>query len=219
MIRLNKTANAANTSRVKDSGMTLTELLISMGIFTTVIALFMGAVVFMTHNTARASAVSDSGDEVRRAFQRLDREVRYASAINWPGTGSGGTWYVEYLMSDVEAGEAEQCVQWRVTRDTHELQRRDWDRDTSAVSAWVTVASDVRNDPVLGDPEPFILRPANPQYDNQRLEIDLRIRPNESTDSAGAGLEAIFVARNTGAVTTTNSPSNPPVCLQGVGRP
>ena len=67
-----------------ESGMTLVELLVAMGIFSLVLAVFGAGVVSMTKSTARVSATSDVTNEARRAFSLLDKQVRYATAINSP---------------------------------------------------------------------------------------------------------------------------------------
>lgn len=204
--------------------MTLVELIVAMGIFTVVIAVFMAGIVVMTKNTARAQAVADAGDEVRRVFQRLDKEVRYASAINRPGTGSSGAYYVEYLVSAVEAGDQPTCTQWRYVPSSGTLQRRSWPNATSSVSpsAWSTLASRVRND--LATQKPFQFTPAGSINASQQLRVFLDVGP--ASGGTGAQLDSQFVARNTDTSTTTNADidnngaSDTPVCQQsGTGRP
>ena len=73
--------------RRDDSGMSLVELIVAMGIFSIVIAIFMAGIVTMTRNTVRVQVTSDASESVRRVFQRLDKQVRYADAINLPGSG------------------------------------------------------------------------------------------------------------------------------------
>ncbi|MEP7763983.1 type II secretion system protein [Sanguibacter sp. 25GB23B1] len=211
-----------------DTGMTLVELIVAMGIFTVVIAVFMAGIVVMTKNTARAQAVADAGDEVRRVFQRLDREVRYASAINRPGTGSSGAYYVEYLVSAVEAGKQPMCTQWRYVPATGTIERRTWANVTSGASpsAWSTLANRVRND--LATQKPFEFTPAGSINASQQLRVFLDVGPGAGGPDArkGAQLDSQFVARNTDTSTTTNADidnngaSDTPVCQQsGTGRP
>ncbi len=203
--------------------MTLVELIVAMGIFTVVIAVFMSGVVVMTKDTARAQSVADAGDEVRRVFQRLDKEVRYASAINMPGTGTSGAYYVEYLMTAVEAGTQPTCIQWRYVPSSGTVQRRSWANVTAGVapSAWSTLASRVRNK--LPAERPFVFTKAGSVNTNQQLRVFLDVGPGTNK---GAQLDSQFVARNTDTSTTTNADvdnngaSDSPVCQQpGTGRP
>src|SRR5690554_5723000 len=91
------TTRLRRVTRGGDVGMTLTELIVAMGIFMAVLAVFGAAIVTMSQTTVRAQATSDSTSQVRTVFQRMDKEVRYASEINMPGA-AGGDLYVEYLV-------------------------------------------------------------------------------------------------------------------------
>ena len=201
--------------------MTLVELIVSMGIFVIVIAVFMSGLVVMTHNTARAQSVADSGDGVRMAFQRFDKEVRYAAAINQPGFGTDGAYYVEYLTTAVAAGTPPKCTQWRVVSATRVLQRRTWNNTNPAnPSAWLTVADNVRNDLSDAGQLPFQFTPAGVVRLSQSLRVFLDVGNGPPGPDAlkGAQLDAEFVARNTDGTTPTNSASNTKVCLTGMGR-
>lgn len=186
-----------------DEGVTLVELIVALGVFTTVIVVFLAGIVTMTSNTARAVSVSDSGSVARTVFQRLDKEVRYASSINRPGKGGSGAQYVEYLIQVVEGGKDARCIQWRVTTNG-ELQRREA-AGTAGTSpgAWLTYTDDVRNDLNVPAQLPFTFSRADSTYANQRLAVNLDIRP--STNHAGAGLTAELVARNTSSSSTSNA--------------
>lgn len=204
-----------------EDGMTLVELIVAMGIFVIVIAVFMSGIVVMTQNTARAQAVADSGDGVRVAFQRLDKEVRYAAAINQPGFGSDGAYYVEYLTTAVAAGAPPVCTQWRVVPSTRVLQRRTWNNTTPVnASQWLTVTDNVRNDLSVSSQLPFVFTPAGVVRLNQSLRVLLDVGNGPPGPDAlkGAQLDAEFVARNTDGTTPTNSASNTKVCLTGMGR-
>ncbi|PFG35645.1 hypothetical protein ATL41_0340 [Flavimobilis soli] len=186
-----------------DSGVTLTELLVALGVFTAVIAVFMAGVVTMTKNTARAVSVSDTGSVVRTVFQRMDKEVRYASSINRPGKGPSGAYYVEYLIQVVEGGKPQRCIQWRVTAD-RKLQRREATGPSgSGATGWYTFSDGVRNDLNVPAQLPFRFSPADNVYANQRLKVVLEVAPNAS--QTGSGLETEFVARNTSSSSTTNA--------------
>ena len=204
-----------------DAGMTLVELIVAMGIFTIVIAVFMSGIVVMTRDTARAQAVADSGDGVRLAFQRFDKEVRYAAAINRPGFGSDGAYYVEYLTTAVEVGTPPICTQWRVVPGAKVLQRRSWNNTSPAnATRWLTVTDNVRNDLSVTSQLPFVFTPAGTVRLNQSLQVFLDVGNGAAGTDAlkGAQLEAEFVARNTDGTTPTNSTTETTVCLTEMGR-
>lgn len=212
-----------------DAGMSLVELLVSMGIFTVIVSIFMAGVVVMTRNTTRAQAVGDSGDTVRKVYQRLDRDVRYAAAINRPGAGATGTYYVEYLITAVDAGLKPLCTQWRYTAATRKLEVRTWrDVATPAPTAWRTMATNVRNDLSVAATRPFEFTKADATFRKQQLRVYLDVSPGATgqAERKGAQLDSTFVARNSSEQSQSNadvfpSPdglSDTPVC-PGPGRP
>lgn len=208
--------------------MSLVELLVSMGIFMTIVSVFMAGVVIMTKNTTRAQAVGDSGDAVRKVFQRLDKDVRYAAAINRPGAGAAGTYYVEYLTTAVDTGLKPLCTQWRYTASTRKLEVRTW--RTIAVptpTAWRTMATNVRNDLTVVAQRPFEFTAAGAMFRKQQLRVYLDVSPGATGATArkGAQLDSVFVARNSSELSQSNADAAPadglsdtPVC-PGPGRP
>jgi len=201
--------------------MTLIELLVAMGIFVTVIAVFMSAIVVMTKNTTRAAAVSDATLSARKVLDRFDKQVRYSTAINRPGPGlTTGTFYVEYMMPSQMAGATPVCVQWRYSSTLHTMDRRTWtDSPTPVPSAWGTVATGVRND--LATNPPFAFKRAGAPTVHQELTVTLDIGQGALP---GAKVGSAYLARNTSVDTVTNLPnalgqSATTVCQTGVGRP
>lgn len=216
--------SATESSPVSDRGMTLVELIVAMGIFTVIIAVFMSGVVIMTRDTARGQAVSDAGTEVNRVFQRLDQDVRYASAINLPWFGVDGSFYVEYLITAVNGGEKPLCTQWRYVPATSGtegiLESRTWrDVATPAPTGWVRAATGVRNNLAVPAERPFKVTVTL----KQQMHVILDVGPGTGGPGArkGAGLDAEFVARNTTDQTATRNDKNgdnvsdTPVCQSG----
>lgn len=198
-----------------DAGMTLVELLVAMGIFVTVIAVFMGGIVMMTKTTARSAAVSDATSIARNVLNRFDKQVRYSTSINRPGVGSDGSVYVEYLIPSQTDGGTPVCVQWRFNPALHKIDMRSWTNTTSTTpvpSDWVNLATNVRN--AATDP-PFVFTPASTTQLHQQLVVSLDIGTGTAP---GAKVASTYVARNS----STNSVSNDgtkSVCQNGVGRP
>lgn len=206
-----------------ESGTTLIEMLVAMGIFTIVVTVFMGGLVGMTQSTARSQSVSDSADAVRKAFQRMDKQVRYASAINRPGAGASGARYVEFRTTAVPAGKSPFCTQWRYDPTTAQLQVRTWDDVPSApVSAWSTIVTSARNDLTLTDNLPFAFTPADATYTRQSLTVTLDVGYGTQ---AGSQMSSTFVARNSSSESLSNTDSEPdgdsdtPVCTLSSSRP
>lgn len=201
-----------------DAGMTLTELIVAMGIFIAVLSVFMAAVVSMSQTTVRAQVTSDKTSQIRTTFQRFDKEIRYASEINLPAT-SGGDYYVEYLVPVSTANSEPLCVQWRLATSEMELQRRTWHPDhPDNVTDWATMITDLRNDLSDPDQEPFTFSPAggvgDKVYTRQRLDVYVDTGLGDAGDGRGGQLDVSFVALNSSQASVTNAGTST-VCLEG----
>jgi len=217
-------AASGDDRRGDDRGLTVVELVVSMGIFAAVIVVFMSAVASMSTTTVRTQVASDATSALRTVYQRLDKEVRFASEINPPAT-VGGDYYVEYLVPESTGTGDPLCVQWRVDSSEAELQRRTWTPgDASSVSGWSTMVTDLRNDLSDPDQEPFVRHAAGIDggvvYLRQSLAVYLDTGLGEERDSEGGQLDVTFVANNTSTSSVTNGSTGDTVCLVGgVQRP
>lgn len=200
-----------------DGGFTLVELLAAMTVFTIVLVMVGAAMRDMTDSTVRVSNTGQSITEVARVYNRFDKQVPYAAAINDPGVVAGSRHYVEF-RTDVQAGGlAPACWQYRLDTATGLLQVRSAPSSTpAAVSPWSTLATDMgvvpqQVDPVTGaltQPPPFALSRKGTDFDRQRLTVALQTqRPR----AAAQGLRTTWVARN-----SVNSITEEPA-LSGVG--
>lgn len=208
-----------------DDGMTLVELLVAMGIFTVLVTVVMGGVVTMSRSTVRSEATATASEDLRNAFQRLDRQVRYAEAVNFPGTGSAGRQYVEFRVgATVSATGKATCTQWRWDPTSGTLERRSWeDRAGVTIPAFAAVVSNVQA-PVAGDVDPYPFQLLKATNDNPRQRLAVRLRAGDPTFAHVVEQQTVFVARNSSTNSLTNSDtitpgvSDIPVCMGG-GRP
>lgn len=193
-----------------DAGMTLVETLVAMGIFTVVLAVFMAAVVSMTSSTSRVNATADAGDGVRAVFLRLDRQVRYADAINQPVSSARGSWYVEFRTSQRAGGAPTTCTQWRYDPTARVMQFRTWPDGQVPADAFQTVTTRVL--PVDASGSPFSVATADADHLNQKLTVSVTSGSGSGTSAGRASMTTSFVARNS----SVQSPSNTgtPVCPQ-----
>ncbi|GAB2578392.1 hypothetical protein Aab01nite_09700 [Paractinoplanes abujensis] len=81
-----------------DSGVTLVELLVGMGLLSVVLVVAMGGLVEIYSNVNRVDTTANARDQLTNSFRRLDKELRYANWVSTPGL-VGGTWYLEYATS------------------------------------------------------------------------------------------------------------------------
>jgi len=206
----------------KDSGISIMELTISMLIFSFILVVFMGAIVSMVKATSRNQVVSDTSTQLRTVYQRFDKEVRYASDINSPGT-SGGNIYVEYWIPASAATGESTCVQWRYVTSSKELQRRSWlQGDPDSVTPWITTVTRLRNDLSQPSQQPFTVNRAGAfggkVYTHQRLDIFLDSGLSSSPKQGGQ-LKISLVAQNSGTTSVTNSGTQKVCLVGGVQRP
>jgi len=186
----------------RDEGISLIELIVALGIFSTVVAIFMAGVVVMTRNTVRSQVVSDSGDALRVTFQRLDKQVRYADAINFEGAGAGGAQYVEFRTpATVAPSGVTTCTQWRWDPATKVLQYRMWAQSDATLPSFTTIAKNV----VAGTaPYPFDMVPASPTHPRQSLKVTLVASVDDRTVTTASE----FVARNSSVESAGNADTN-----------
>lgn len=85
-----------------DRGTTLMELMVGMALMSIFMGIFTVAVVGMFSATNKIQAVENSSAQLNTAFDRLDRQVRYASAIDSPvaPTTANLYWSVSFKTVD-----------------------------------------------------------------------------------------------------------------------
>lgn len=169
-----------------DAGVTLIETLVALSLLGVVLTLFTAGVVPMYRAAERVESAGSAQAQLHAAFQRLDREVRYAYDVT-PAGNIGGTWYVEYRVS---AAGAPTCVGLRL-HDT-QLQRRTWveSRIGATATAWLPLASGVRAGPAG---VPFELLPADATAGVERLRLRLTV----GTGTTAAETDVSLTAMNT----------------------
>lgn len=223
-LRTQAPAVARPSRGAADAGFTLVEYTVAMAIFTVVIAITAGGIAMMARDVVKTTNLSTSTDQIRQAFTRLDRQVRYASQVNFPGKNSAGTsWYVEFLAPNGEGVPT--CYQWRVDTAADVLQLRSWPGPPAAEATtappWTTVASNVANSPTA-DP-PFTLVPADGDTPRQGLDISLIAR-RASANTSSVTLQTSLYARNSSSQSDSNDDadgngvSDTPICDE-LGRP
>ncbi|MBK4348418.1 prepilin-type N-terminal cleavage/methylation domain-containing protein [Lacisediminihabitans changchengi] len=204
-------------ARRDDAGFTLIELLVSMAVFTVFIAILLTTIVALSRSATRTQLVGESTNSTLVVFGNMDRQVRYADSINYPGAGTSGTRYVEFrIPAPSSASGATTCIQWRFDVINQELDSRQWsDGSPTNATAWSTKLENVINDGVAT--HPFQLIPANIS-DSPRQQLVLTIDAGNSALDSGASASTTFFARNSSIKSTSNDPLTP-VCTFSGYRP
>lgn len=206
-----------------ESGMTLIELIVAMSIFLIFMAMMLGTTVTLAKSASRTQITAQASNSTLTVFGAFDRQVRYADAINFPGTGVSGARYIEFRTPATSSASGETtCTQWRYSPGLGRLESRTWqDGSSPTVGAWSTKQTDLIDDG--GPAYPFELQPASVTGSTMQL-LTVRIHAGNASLDAGAAMSTSFVARNS----STGSPSNTdadnskvsdtPICPAG-GRP
>ena len=132
-----------------EAGTTLMELIVGMALMSIFMSIFLTSVLLMTKTANKVEATSITASQTNQAFLRLDKTVRYASAISTPGVASAsGDWYVELDSPATTVGGYDTCTQLRI--DSGRLQQRTWTiANGAAISTtaptWTSIASFLTN--------------------------------------------------------------------------
>lgn len=219
-------------SRVKgrlvkgEVGFSLIELVVAISLFSVFIALFLTAVVTLIRGTEQVTSTSEASSKSLIVFQNIDRQVRYADSINFPGDGSSGARYIEYRLPASSAPSGiTTCYQWRFVPSTGQIQLRQWhDTVGSTPGSWSTKLT-TATAPSVADPTyPFELIPATPGG-SAKQQFVLTLNAGSPSYEAKADVTSTFVARNSSGTSPSNVDSNgdgasdTPVCLATGDRP
>ncbi|HET9518882.1 MAG TPA: prepilin-type N-terminal cleavage/methylation domain-containing protein [Actinoplanes sp.] len=184
-----------------DAGMTLAELMVSMALTTVIMSLFTTGIVqlYQVSNVTQSREVAQS--QVRTAWVRVEREVRYAAGITTPGQ-VGGDWYVEYVTTNT--GPAV-CGQLRLSDAAGQLQWRTWTRGQTPPTSWTVLASFVSE---WAGVAPFRFYSANSFGGVQQLELLLTANVGSGKTAASKQIGWRITARNTSLQTETTKPAD-----------
>ena len=130
-----------------DRGTTLAELLVGMAIMTVFMSIFLTSILMMSATANKVEATTISASQTNQAFLRLDKMVRYASAISTPGVSTtSGDWYVELDLPATAVGAGDTCTQLRI--DAGSLQTRTWTVSNGVAGSaggWAPIAGNITN--------------------------------------------------------------------------
>ncbi len=191
-------------ARRSDAGVTLMELVVGMTIMTIFMAIFTGSVVMMYNSTSKSEAIADTSSQLSIAFNRLDKSIRYASAISPPGKSSGA-WYVEW---ETTYTGTPQCTQLRLNPAAQQLQQRTWTvsgGSATNVTAWLPLASGVTDtDPTTGAAvTPFTFTMSDAAVPYEQLGIRLVALSVGRTGTTTSISDVTFTAFNSRLTTAT----------------
>ncbi|WP_062078878.1 prepilin-type N-terminal cleavage/methylation domain-containing protein [Demequina globuliformis] len=196
-------------------GYSLTELLIAMTIFSTLMALIFSLFITMINQSEDNLARTRSVEQARLGLSQIDRQIRSGNVILDPAldshaqSGVGSNYSLRVYTQ--ENGE-DKCVQWRVifhngASQFGDLEYREWDAgNPSSSTTWYNVANNVvapTNDVIdPDDPEswpPFWLDTTLPTGSKaQNIRVTLRMSdPGAEAGAKPAVVSSVVTGRNT----------------------
>lgn len=202
--------------RGDDDGWTLTELIVSMTIFTALMAIVLGFIITFSQQTRDNLARSRAVDQMRLGLAQIDRQVRSGNVISDPAgesLASSGVPPYYSLRVYTQTDGVYQCVQWRVVytagSDFGNLEYRSWRptwQVTGGVSDWKTVARNVvepvgtfdANDETTWPP--FFVEESDAEMSSvaQTIRVTLRVKdPEQTAESKPQTLTSVLTGRNT----------------------
>jgi hypothetical protein len=199
-----------------DRGTTLTEVLVGMGIMTVFMSIFTGVVVNMYSTAGHTEAITTTSGQLSNAFVKLDKLVRYSSAISTPsGTvNAAGDYYVELQSSNTGSTL---CTQLQLDTVNNNLNQRTWSVPSANTVTGLTSFTPLAAN-VTASAAPFVMRAAGLSSFEQ---LTVNLASTSGTTPTTSTSSITFTAVNSGDSSTkvqADATLSDSVC-QEAGRP
>jgi prepilin-type N-terminal cleavage/methylation domain-containing protein len=202
-----------------DDGFTMLELIVVLVIMSIVMVIFTTGVTQAFSAEEKVDSAARSGNQLVIAFQRLDKEVRYAAAISTPATVNNPTTsksdpVVEWLTSFTGTS---MCTEVRLNAGTSQLQQRTWTSGASVFTPtpWQTLAEGITATTPFVTIAPNTPDAGGAKFQYQRLEIAITSTTGTNQNKSAKFSDVTFTALNTTAATTAATAGG--TCNEGRG--
>lgn len=155
-----------------DAGATLADLLVGMTVMAIAATIGTAGIVRAYQTFHSFEARTTGQQQLTAGFERLDREIRYATAVSQP-TMVNTDYYVEYLLGQTGTPT---CVELRLHTAAAQLQRRTWPNGSpTSASTWLPLASGIFpvTDSTGQAVQPFQLTAATAVLNYESLRVSL----------------------------------------------
>ena len=170
------TVATGRRARTSDHGFTLVEALVSMAVFSLVIAMAYTALLSVQRQTSDTIARAESVAETRLGIAQMDRQIRSGNVLYDPADEA----LLGFPMSMrvfTQANAENKCVQWQVLNG--DLRMRSWSptpKPYGPVARWTTVARGVVNKAGDSGDAPFRLGGVANPYSPRVVQVRLKVR-------------------------------------------
>jgi Tfp pilus assembly protein PilV len=182
-----------------DAGVTLVDVMVAMALMSVVLVVVTTGIVDMYRTANHTETAADSQTRIQAAFNRLDRQIRYAERV--AVDSSDTTFFLaEFAMKD--SANVRQCVQLRLPKAGGALTSRQWPAasGTTPTGTPTTIAADVTKPAATG---PFVLTPAgkagssNVGSNFDRLGVKVSVKSGTGSRVQTRDFDLQFTALNT----------------------
>ena len=203
------------------------EVVVVMVIMSIVLVIFTSGITQAFSAENKVDTASSSESQLLTAFQRMDKELRYASAISTPGTTSGDP-VVEFLSPDLD-DKNDTCTEIRLHTSTGQLQQRTWTSTDSASpivpTGWQQLASSLAaatpstppstSTPTVSVTAPFAVIGPGAIYQYQRIEVAVSVTFGVNNNKTTKQSDITFTAINTTGASVISTVGS--TCIGGRG--
>jgi hypothetical protein len=158
--------------------------------------MFTSSVIQIYNGSNKTSGLIQSATQLELGFQRLDKEVRYASNVFDP-VQSNGSWYVEFKTGSYTPY---QCTQVRLTpvASGGVLQQRIWTSTAAVAPGWQALSSGLAPSAASGGVPFAVVGSADDLHPKQRLTIAVTATSGPSNFRTNSDMTTTFSAVNSG---------------------
>jgi type II secretory pathway pseudopilin PulG len=201
------------------------EIVVVMVIMSVVLIIFTSGITQAFSAESKVDTTSSAESQLVVAFQRMDKEVRYASAISTPAVQSTDP-VVEFLTPDLNDSN-NTCTELRLHTSTGQLQQRTWTDGASPIvpTAWQQLASSLvaatpstpasASTPTVSVTAPFAVIGPGSVFQYQRIELAVKVTFGTNANKTSKSSDITFTAINSTAASTIQSVGS--TCTGGRG--
>jgi hypothetical protein len=200
----------------RDRGTSMMEMVVGMGLMAVFMAIFTASMFTVYRASNHTESVSVTSGQLNTAFLKLDKLVRYASAVSTPSsTANGaGNYYVEIQAT---SSGATVCTQLRLNTGTGILAQRNWQVPSPDTATGLTSFTPLASG-IHPNGQPFVLV-ANGSVDYEQLTFNLQATLGSAGSDSDSNVTFTALNSNDSSQKARTDPTGPDSVCQEVGRP